>query len=499
MIEASGQESDVITVILGGGRGHRLDPLTRERAQAGGADRREVPPHRHPDQQLHPLGDGADVRADAVQLGVPPPAPRQDVQVRPVLARLRAASGRAAERRAARRGSRGPPTRCARTSTSSSNRAGELVLILSGDHMYRMDYRRLLREHLGARGRRHGGGPPVRRRRDLRIRRDPRRRGRTHRRVSREAKGRGGARGDAGRFRVARALRRGDRAPVSRVDGNLPVREAVPARVPRKLDAPRFRPRRTAACRHRGKVQSFLFDGYWRDIGTIRAFYDAHMDLVQADPPFHFNDPDWPFYTHPRYLPGCALNAVRINRSIVSEGTTLDECTIERSIIGVRTTMTRATVRRSLVMGADPYPPAGPRVTALGHRRGLPHRRRDRRQERPHRQQRSHRQRRRNRRSRRQRVGDPRGDRGRDEKRGDPGRDHDLTGSAAVSARRYRRRAWRCCDGSCRRTNGRRLKGNTVRRRRARPGRSATAPSRAFSDRLRYRRARSVPEVPSFA
>jgi glucose-1-phosphate adenylyltransferase len=53
------------------------------------------------------------------------------------------------------------------------------------------------------------------------------------------------------------------------------------------------------------------------------------------------------------------LNAVRINRSIVSEGTSLEECTVESSVIGVRTTMTRATVRRSLVMGADPYLPPG--------------------------------------------------------------------------------------------------------------------------------------------
>jgi glucose-1-phosphate adenylyltransferase len=51
---------------------------------------------------------------------------------------------------------------------------------------------------------------------------------------------------------------------------------------------------------------------------------------------------------------------VRINRSIVSEGTTLAECTVEDSIVGVRTSMNRATVRRSLIMGSDPYPPDGP-------------------------------------------------------------------------------------------------------------------------------------------
>lgn len=51
------------------------------------------------------------------------------------------------------------------------------------------------------------------------------------------------------------------------------------------------------------------------------------MDLVKADPQRPFNDPEWPFYTHPRDLPGSSQNAVRINRSIVSEGTMLEECT----------------------------------------------------------------------------------------------------------------------------------------------------------------------------
>jgi glucose-1-phosphate adenylyltransferase len=109
------------------------------------------------------------------------------------------------------------------------------------------------------------------------------------------------------------------------------------------------------------KVQAFLFDGYWRDIGTIKAFYDAHMDFVKPDPPIDFNDPDWPFYTHPRYLPGSRISGTRFNRSILSEGAVVDECTVEDSIIGVRARLNRVTVRRSLIMGADPYPPEGPR------------------------------------------------------------------------------------------------------------------------------------------
>jgi len=237
---------------------------------------------------------------------------------------------------------------------------GELVLILSGDHMYRMDYRGLLREHAASGA-------------DVTVAALP------------------CAEGEIGEFGAIRVdpsgriveFREKPKDEASRLgmkaDPSLLARFGVSTGRPylASMGIYLFKKSYLRAClessqRHDfgrdvlphavagGMVQSFLFAGYWRDIGTIRAFYDAHMDLVNADPPFHFNDPEWPFYTHPRYLPGSSLNAVRINRSIVSEGTTLDECTVESSIIGVRTAMTRATVRRSLVMGADPYPPSGP-------------------------------------------------------------------------------------------------------------------------------------------
>ena len=109
-----------------------------------------------------------------------------------------------------------------------------------------------------------------------------------------------------------------------------------------------------------GTVQAFLFEGYWRDIGTIRAFYEAHLDLVRPDPPFLFGDPEWPIYTHPRYLPGARVSGTRFNRAILSEGSVVLDSTVEDSIIGVRTVLHRVTVRKSLLMGADPHPPDGP-------------------------------------------------------------------------------------------------------------------------------------------
>jgi len=111
----------------------------------------------------------------------------------------------------------------------------------------------------------------------------------------------------------------------------------------------------------RFKVQAHFFNGYWRDIGTIRSFYDAHMDMTRPNPPFDFYDSRWPILTHPRYLPGSRLSGCRFNRSVLAGGAIIADSSIERSVVGLRTRMVKATVRRSLIMGAEENPPPGPR------------------------------------------------------------------------------------------------------------------------------------------
>ena len=116
----------------------------------------------------------------------------------------------------------------------------------------------------------------------------------------------------------------------------------------------------------RCRVQAHLFDGYWRDIGTIRSFYEAHLDLVKPEAPFDFYDDNWPFYTHPRFLPGSRLTDCRFHRTVLAGGAIVSGCNVEESVIGVRTVMREATVRRSVIMGADPYhddaPPGSPPI-----------------------------------------------------------------------------------------------------------------------------------------
>ncbi|MEC8024695.1 MAG: sugar phosphate nucleotidyltransferase [Myxococcota bacterium] len=114
-------------------------------------------------------------------------------------------------------------------------------------------------------------------------------------------------------------------------------------------------------------VQASFYTGYWRDIGTTRAFYDAHMDLVSPNPPFRFDARDWPIFTRSRYLPPARISESSFNRTCLSDGTIIMNSVIEDSVIGIRATIRGATVRRTLHMGADAHEvPAGPDAPPVG-------------------------------------------------------------------------------------------------------------------------------------
>jgi glucose-1-phosphate adenylyltransferase len=104
----------------------------------------------------------------------------------------------------------------------------------------------------------------------------------------------------------------------------------------------------------RYRVDSFLFRDYWADVGTVEAFYDANIMLTQSGSPFKFYDPRRPIYTHPRFLPAARLSDCTVREAIIAEGCYLERCTIEGSIIGIRTNVqSGATIRRSVLLGAD--------------------------------------------------------------------------------------------------------------------------------------------------
>jgi glucose-1-phosphate adenylyltransferase len=108
-------------------------------------------------------------------------------------------------------------------------------------------------------------------------------------------------------------------------------------------------------------VSAYTFEGYWEDIGTIRAFYEANLELTDLVPKYSFFDANAPIYTHPRFLPGSKVNGATLRQAIVSDGCILSDAHIERSVIGVRSIIrSGATIRNSVIMGGDYFDIGGP-------------------------------------------------------------------------------------------------------------------------------------------
>ncbi len=102
------------------------------------------------------------------------------------------------------------------------------------------------------------------------------------------------------------------------------------------------------------RVNSYLFRGYWADVGTIGSFFDANLMLTGPGAAFRFYDPRRPMYTRARFLPAARFADCTIRESIVADGCYFERCTVEGSVVGIRTYIqTGATVRRSVLLGAD--------------------------------------------------------------------------------------------------------------------------------------------------
>ncbi|MCS7031471.1 MAG: glucose-1-phosphate adenylyltransferase [Gloeomargarita sp. SKYG116] len=106
-------------------------------------------------------------------------------------------------------------------------------------------------------------------------------------------------------------------------------------------------------------IQVYLFNDYWEDIGTIESFYEANLALTkQPNPPFSFYDEKAPIYTRSRYLPPSKLLNCEIVESLVSEGCILKECRVRHSVLGIRSRIqSGCVIEDTLVMGADYYEP----------------------------------------------------------------------------------------------------------------------------------------------
>ena len=229
------------------------------------------------------------------------------------------------------------------------------VLVLSGDHLYRMDYGRFIMEHR-------------RRKADITIAVKPVPASKGHELGILKANSRGRItdfrekpRGrslsemktDTGRLGLSVAEAR--RRPYLGSMGIYLFRhDALKEALGTKQNIIDFAKELIPGALKELKVQAHLYDGYWEDIGTIGAFYNAHRDLVRAMPRFNLFDAKFPLYTHPRYLPGIKVNRSEIERSILNDGGIIERSAIKRSVIGVRSRIGAGTsIEDSLVMGAD--------------------------------------------------------------------------------------------------------------------------------------------------
>lgn len=232
----------------------------------------------------------------------------------------------------------------------------EHILVLAGDHLYRMDYRRMIAAHLEARADITVAVVPV-------------------------------ARTEAHRFGILRADDRGrivrfiekpqTEEELAELESELAGEQPIPEAEPRPLLASMgiylfrtealieqasdpanvdFGQHILPRSIHTHAVQAYRFDGYWADIGTIRSFYEANLGLVETVPRFDFYNESAPVYTHDYHLPDTKVNESYIRHGVLAEGSIIDRSEIVRSIIGLRCTVgADSRIEDSVIMGSDYY------------------------------------------------------------------------------------------------------------------------------------------------
>lgn len=244
------------------------------------------------------------------------------------------------------------------------SREPEDVLILGGDHLYRMDYGEFVQFHRE-------------RRADVSIAVHP---------VSEEDVSRYGILKTNGEGRIvtfwekpqgAEVLeglvsRPGSQKPYLASMGIYVFRMDVLARMLEQTPGDDFGRQIIPAAIESVRVYGFPFEEYWVDIGTIAAFYEANLALTHPDPPFDFYDPRRPIYTRSRFLPASRLDGCRLQQVVVADGCRLYDADVEECVIGLRSVIRPgARLRQVVMMGADNYEDEEQR--AENRRLGRPH------------------------------------------------------------------------------------------------------------------------------
>lgn len=104
------------------------------------------------------------------------------------------------------------------------------------------------------------------------------------------------------------------------------------------------------------KMSSYIFDGYWEDIGTVASFFEANLSAAGDLPPFNFFEADYPVYTHARYLPASKVNRCTIDHAIIADGCIIHDAVLDQCVIGVRSVIRGGSrLKRTIMMGCDGF------------------------------------------------------------------------------------------------------------------------------------------------
>jgi glucose-1-phosphate adenylyltransferase len=233
--------------------------------------------------------------------------------------------------------------------------AGDLVLILSGDHLYRMDYGNFVASHLASGAEISIAVAPIdaSQAREFGVMRvNSRRRITEFREKPKDAAdiGRMAVPGDVLRKSGVAGPGRTHLASMGVYLFSWPVLENLLTRTSFADFGKEVIP---YAIGER-KVFGHFFDGYWEDIGTIPSFFEAHMDLARPLPKFNFYDEQKPIFTHARFLPGSKILAADVENAVLCEGSIVERSVVRESIIGIRSRIgENCRLERTVVMGAD--------------------------------------------------------------------------------------------------------------------------------------------------
>ena len=227
------------------------------------------------------------------------------------------------------------------------SRRADQVLILSGDHLYRMDYRAFVEEH-------RARGADV----SIAVKPVPQQAAPSLGIVQVDAQGRivdfREKPQDAAELEALRLPAADSEACYLASMGIYVFEPQVLVSLLMSSEQDDFGKHIIPSAIHKVGVFAHTFEGYWEDIGTIRSFYEANLALTDRSPPFDFYRADAPIYTHARFLAGTRLENCHIERGIICEGSYIQSAQIERSVIGIRSVIgANCQIAHTIVMGAD--------------------------------------------------------------------------------------------------------------------------------------------------